>query len=117
MPCGTGDCGTDNFFSLNNPSSSIVVKVDFDPAVSLLAHNLYRILSDRLPGFENCTATTINRKFVENGATVTIKDNNVFVKLKKKAHLPILFELPWMNKSAKLSWMGVNIQFLAGTTS
>ncbi len=105
------------FFSLNNPSSSIVVKVDFDLAVSLLAHNLYRILSDRLPGFENCTATTINRKFVENGATVTIKDNNVFVKLKKKTHLPILFELPWMNKSTKLSWMDVNIQFLAGTTS
>jgi hypothetical protein len=29
------------FFNLNNPSSSIVVKVDFDLTLSLLAHNLY----------------------------------------------------------------------------
>ncbi len=33
------------FFNLNNPSSSIVVKVDFDLTLSLLAHNLYRVLA------------------------------------------------------------------------
>ncbi len=105
------------FFSLNNPSSSIVVKVDFDLAISLLAHNLYRILSANLSGFENCTAMTINRKFLENGAVIEVKGNDVLVSLKKKTHLPILFQLPWMTKTVGLSWMGVNIQFMIGTTS
>ncbi|MCP4379194.1 MAG: transposase, partial [bacterium] len=40
------------FFQLNHPASSIVVKVDFDLTLSLLAHNLYRILAQHLPGFE-----------------------------------------------------------------
>lgn len=39
------------FFNLNNPSSSIVVKVDFDLSIPLLAHNLYRLLAKELPGF------------------------------------------------------------------
>ena len=105
------------FFHLNNPSSSIVVKVDFDLTISLLAHNLYRMLTNKLPGFENCNVSTIYRNFMENGATVKIKDKKVTVFLKKKTHLPILFELPWLNKETKLSWMDITIEFKPGTTS
>lgn len=105
------------FFNLNHPSSSIVVKVDFDLTISLLAHNLYRLLTRSLPGFENCTAQTISRNFLENGVKVDIKGNDVTVYLKKKTHLPILFELPWMEKNTKISWMGINIRFSPGTVS
>lgn len=105
------------FFNLNHPSSSIVVKVDFDLTISLLAHNLYRVLSSKLPGFENCTVSTIYRKFLNNGAKVNIKGNNVSVHLKKKTHLPILFEAPWMKTTTHISWIGVNIKFLPGNTS
>lgn len=105
------------FFNLNHPSSSIVVKVDFDLTISLLAHNLYRLLARSLPGFENCTAQTISRKFLENGVKVDIKGNDVTVYLKKKTHLPILFALPWMEKNTKISWMGINIRFSPGTVS
>ncbi|MCP4914671.1 MAG: hypothetical protein GY909_16260, partial [Oligoflexia bacterium] len=105
------------FFNLNHPSSSIVVKVDFDLCMSLLAHNLYCYLSSRLPGFENCTAATIHRNFLDNGATVKIKGGEAVVMLKKKTHLPILFELPWLNEETYLSWMGVKIKFVAGTSS
>jgi hypothetical protein len=108
---------TDLFFQLNHPSSSIVVKVDFDLTLSLLAHNLYRRLAQHLPGFEQCTADTINRKFLQNGATVSIEGNTATVHLKKKTHLPILFELPWMKQTTSLSWMNLNIRFTAGTTS
>ena len=76
------------FFQLNHPASSIVVKVDFDLTLSLLAHNLYRALAQHLPGFEQCTVETINRKFLENGARVAIEGNTVTVHLKKKVHLP-----------------------------
>ncbi len=105
------------FFNLNNPSSSIVVKVDFDLTMSLLAHNLYRILTTNLIGFERCNVPTIFRNFLDNGALVKVKNNNVTVSLKKKTHLPILFELPWLNKITKLSWLGVNIKFQSSTTS
>jgi hypothetical protein len=105
------------FFSLNHPSSSIVVKVDFDLCISLLAHNLYRHMSQMLTGFENCTVPTIHRKFLENGATVLVQGNNVTVHLKKKMHLPILFELPWLREVTHLSWMGLNIRFTQGTSS
>ena len=105
------------FFQLNHPASSIVVKVDFDLTLSLLAHNLYKILENHLPGFENCTVDTISRKFLENGATISIKDHIITVCLKKKAHLPILFELPWMKETTKLSWMEVSIRYEIGTAS
>ncbi len=105
------------FFQLNHPASSIVVKVDFDLTLSLLAHNLHRVLAQQLPDFEHCTVDTIYRKFMENGARVSIEGNTVTVYLKKKTHLPILFELPWMKQTTKLSWMKLNIQYASGTAS
>jgi hypothetical protein len=105
------------FFHMNQASSSIVVKVGFDLTISLLVHNLYRVLSNYLNDFENCTVPTIYRKFLLNGATVKIEGNEATVNLKKKTHLPILFELPWLRKKTKLSWMGINITFMPGTTS
>jgi len=105
------------FFNLNNPSSSIVVKVDFDLTLSLLAHNLYRILASHLPGFEHCTVETINRKFLETGARIKIKGKEITVNLKKKTHLPILFEVPWMHQTNQLSWIGVKIRYIQGTAS
>ena len=105
------------FFNLNNPSSSIVVKVDFDLTLSLLAHNLYRILANNLPGFEHCTVATINRKFLETGARIKINGNQIMVHLKKKTHLPILFEVPWMRQNNQLSWTGTKIRYVQGTVS
>ncbi len=105
------------FFHLNQLSSSIVVKVDFDLTISLLAHNLYRVLAKQLPGFERCTVSTISRDFLQNGARVQIEDRRVTVHLKKKTHLPILFELPWMKKETELSWMGIAIRFAPATSS
>jgi hypothetical protein len=105
------------FFHLNNPSSSIVVKVDFDLTISLLAHNLFRVLANALPGFEHCTVNTISRKFLENGAKIEINGNEVTVHLKKKTHLPILLNLPWMKEATEISWMGIKINFMSGTVS
>jgi len=105
------------FFNLNNPSSSIVVKVDFDLTISLLAHNLYRILANNLPGFEHCTAETINRKFLLTGAQIKINGNEITVQFKKKTHLPILFEASWMHKTNHISWLDANIQYKQGTVS
>jgi hypothetical protein len=105
------------FFHLNQPSSSIVIKVDFDLTLSLLAHNLYKKLCAHLPGFEACTVSTIARKFVTNGARITIENKTITVHLKKKTHLPILFEIPWLKTKTSLPWLGMNIQFTTDTVS
>lgn len=103
------------FFHLNHASSSIVVKVDFDLTLTLLAHNMYRVLAKDLAGFEACTVDTLNRKFLYNGARIVIKNKNVSVLLKKKTHLPILLESSWFKKTTKLNWMDVSIDFDATT--
>lgn len=105
------------FFNLNQASSSIVVKVDFDLTLSLLAHNLYRILSRHLPGFENCTVPTIFRSFIDNGAKIKIDGHNISVALKKKTHLPILFAVPWLREKTHISHLGLNITFSSDTVS
>jgi hypothetical protein len=105
------------FFHLNQPSSSIVVKVDFDLTISLLTHNLYRILAKHLSGFENCTVATIYRHFIENGAKVKICGDDIFVAFKKKRHLPILFEVPWMKDKTYISFLEKNIKFTLDTVS
>jgi len=105
------------FFHLNQTSSSIVVKVDFDLTISLLAHNIYKILAKHLPGFERCTVATIYRNFIENGAKVTIRGDDILVALKKKTHLPILFELPWMREKTYIPWLERNIEFTTDTVS
>lgn len=94
-----------SFFHLNSPSSSIVVKVDFDLTLSLLAHNLYRELAKNLHGFEHCHANTIHRDFLDNGGNITIQGDTITVGLKKKTHLPILFETPWVKNPTVLPWM------------
>jgi hypothetical protein len=106
-----------DFFHLNSPSSSIVVKVDFDLTLSLLAHNLFRVLAQKIPGFERCTVATIARDVLQNGATVSIKNRAITVHLKKKTHLPALFEVPWMKQTTPLPWMKASIAFDIATTS
>ena len=108
------------FFPLNQPSSAIVIQVDFDLTLSLLTHlthNLYKTLSDQLPGFEGCTVPTISRKCILNGARITIENHTMTVYLKKKTHLPILFDINWMNTATSLSWMDMTIKFEVDSVS
>jgi len=105
------------FFHLNQLGSSIVIKIDFDLTITLLAHNLYKAFAKQLSGFEQCTVETIQRSFLENGATVSIKNKVIDVALKKRTHLPLLLGMPLMQKMTKLSWMGAEIKFKSGTIS
>ncbi len=106
-----------DFFHLNNPSSSIVVKVDFDLTLSLLAHNLYKEFSNKLAGYEKCRVNTINRNFIDNGADITIENNTITVDLRKKTHLPILMDLPWFKNNTHLKFMNANLKFSASSIS
>jgi hypothetical protein len=79
-----------HFFHLNSVSSGIVVKVDFDLTMSILAHNLYRTLAIELPEYTTCYPRSIYKEFIQNAAHIDISDNNITVKLKKKRELPMI---------------------------
>ena len=44
----------------------MVIKVDFDLTMTILAHNLYRLLALDLIGYENNTSATLYEKFIYN---------------------------------------------------
>lgn len=94
------------FFHLNSQSSSIVVKVDFDLTMTIAAHNLYRIISQYLIGFENETSGSLNCKFFNNGGQFQIENNNIIVEMKKKRHLPLLMEFLSKYKNVEIPWLG-----------
>lgn len=81
-----------DFFHLNLVSSSMVIKVDFDLAMSILAHNLYRLFANELGRYSNNTAQTLYDKFVLNGADIEIGEKAIRVLLKKKRQLPLILE-------------------------
>jgi transposase len=78
------------FFHLNRLSSSVVIKVDFDLTMSILAHNILRLFALDLAGYEHQTSQTLYNKFLTNGGAVEIAPNQVTVKLNKKRTLPAL---------------------------
>jgi hypothetical protein len=81
-----------HFFHLNRNSSGIVVKVDFDLVMTILAHNLYRLFAQNIDGYSHCEAKTIFNKFILNAGVVSVSDKIVAVKLKKKRTLPLTLE-------------------------
>lgn len=79
-----------DFFHLNRVSSSMVIKVDFDLTMSILAHNLLRLLAADLPGYAHLSAQSLFNRFLHNSGQVSITADEVIVSLRKKRHLPAL---------------------------
>jgi hypothetical protein len=83
------------FFHLNALSSPILTKVHFDIVLTLMADTLYTMLARKLRGFEDCNASKIYRHFVEGKGTVSVKGTRVTVTFPRRAHNPILRNVPW----------------------
>ncbi|BBO87581.1 hypothetical protein DSCOOX_07610 [Desulfosarcina ovata subsp. ovata] len=83
------------FFHLNALSSPILTKVQFDIALTMVADTLYTMLAKKLRGFEDCDAPKIYRHFVRGKGDITIDGQTVTVKYPKRAHNPILRQVPW----------------------
>jgi len=93
------------FFHLNRVSSSMVIKVDFDLTMTILANNLYRIFAMDLIGHTNNTAVKLYEKFIHNNGTVLIKDSIINVRMNKKRHHPTLMEAMNIFNHIKISWL------------
>jgi len=105
-----------DFFHLNLVSSSMVIKVDFDLTMSILAHNLYQLFADELGRYSNNTAQTLYDKFVLNGADIEIGEKAIKVQLKKKRQLPLILETMQRFKKQKYPLLGNKNLIFEGAT-
>ena len=80
------------FFHLNKVSSSMVIKVDFDLTMTILAHNLYRVFAKELERYSSMSDIRIYEKFIANNGRITIHNDNIHVEMKKKRELPLLLQ-------------------------
>jgi len=95
-----------DFFSLNALSSPVIVKVDFDIAMTLIANTLYKTLAHKFKLFDNAKPKTVYRNIIEGKAKISITSDTVNVKFGKKAFNPMIMDwvsslpkikVPWMN--------------------
>ena len=95
------------FFHLNRLSSSMVIKVDFDLTITVLAYNLYRLLAlDLPPGFRHYTSQTLFEQLLCTAADVRLERDRCTVCLKKKRNLPALLEAFQSVPDTRIPWLG-----------
>jgi hypothetical protein len=113
-----GICEQIDFFHLNRVSSSMVIKVDFDLTMTILAHNLYRLFALDLERYAQFSDERIYEKFINNNGTVEIKDNLINIELKKKRDLPQIMEMMEKYNDLKFDWMkNRKVNFLPSSTT
>lgn len=106
------------FFHLNRLSSSMVIKVDFDLTMSILAHNLLRLFAMDLTGFSHCTDVSLFNKFLSMNGSVEIMPDRIVVKMKKKRNLPALLTALQPFQKMQIAFMGNRyLSFTGDTTS
>jgi hypothetical protein len=107
-----------DFFHLNRISSSMVIKVDFDLVMSILAHNMYRLLAMSLDRCQHFSDERIYEKFVANSGEIEIGETQIRIDLKKKRELPLLLDFFKQSQKTKFTWLdNKNIYFHATATS
>ena len=94
------------FFHLNALSSPILVKIHFDLALTMIADTLYTMLARKLRGFEQCDAPKLYRHFIRGKGLVHVRKGSVTVTFPRRAHNPILRQVPWDNLPLQLPGLG-----------
>ncbi len=90
------------FFHLNALSSPILIKVHFDVALTMIADTLYTMLARKLRGFEECDAPSLYRHFIEGKGTIAVDGSRLTVTFPRRAHNPILRNVPWAKLPSRL---------------
>lgn len=94
-----------DFFHLNRLSSSMVIKVDFDFIMTILAHNLYRLFAIELERYSHMTAERIYEKFINNNGNIEIENSEIKIEFKKKRDLPQTLQLMEQYSDLQYSWL------------
>jgi len=102
------------FFNLNALSSPLMVRIHFDIIWTVVADTLYHRFAMDLRRFEDKLSPQIFKKFIDIPGRVIYDGNKIIIKIRKRAHTPILkgveklkrpFPVPWLdNKTVEIEW-------------
>ena len=105
------------FFHLNRVSSSMVIKVDFDLVMTILAHNIYRLYAMDLDRYAHLSDERVYEKFIAVQGKVSIEYNEIIVDLKKRRDLPLILETMRTYKDLKYEIFQNKKLIFTGATS
>ncbi len=94
-----------NFFHNDALSASVAIRIDFDILLTLVAQATYHILAQKLRGYEQSNADVIFRKFIDTPGKIIVGNNEIEVRLNKRANNPILLHSGLINTPFKLPWL------------
>ena len=105
------------FFHLSRLSAAMVIRVDFDLTLTVLAFNPYRLFARDLPaGWQRGTAQTLFKKLFATGADIALEPGLCTVALKKKRNLPALLETVAAKEVGPIPWLGDRRLVIAGAS-
>jgi len=93
------------FFHLDCLSSGVRLNVDFDLTLTVVADLLYRMLGWRLKGFEHSSPQKLYRKAIDTTGSIEIEEEQVRVRLVKRAHNPLLKEAGLTGLTTPVPWL------------
>lgn len=94
------------FFHLDCLSSGVRLNVDFDLTLTVVADLLYRMLAWRLKGFGRASPQKLYRKFIDSTGSIEVQDEQVRVRLSKRAHNPLVKEAGLTGLTGPVPWLG-----------
>ena len=94
------------FFNLNALSSPLMVRIHFDIFWTMVADALYRTMASDLRRFEHCLAPTIFKKFIDMPGRLVYDGKNFQLRIRKRAHTPVLLDNPKLNTPFAVPWLG-----------
>ncbi len=94
-----------SFFNLNALSSPLMIRIHFDILWTFIADTLYHRFAKDLRRFEKSLAPTIFRKFVNMPGKIVYTGDKFYVKIRKRAHTPILMSADKLNRPIQVPWL------------
>lgn len=94
-----------DFFNINALSSPIMVRIHFDLLLSIVASSLYHSFAKELPRFEKHLAPDIFRRFINVPGTVHFDGEKFEVRIRKRAHTPILLGIKKLQQQIDVPWL------------
>jgi len=93
------------FFNLNALSSPLMIRIHFDVLFTFIADTLYHVFAKDLRRFEKHDAKTIFRKFINIPGKVDYDGDKFYIRIRKRAHTPILKSVKKLNEPIKVPWL------------
>jgi len=93
------------FFNLNALSSPLMIRIHFDILWTVIADTLYHRFAQDLPRFEQERAHSLARHFVSMPGQVVYDGKEFIIKIRRRAHTPILLGVKQLQESFCVPWL------------